>query len=489
MSRCQTRSVLTLLAALLVAPVTLADDPPEVRWEPYETMGVDGKPLVGELGRITVPENRAAGTDATIEIAFVRFATENPDPGPPIVFLAGGPGGSGITGCVGPATGRRARLLDHCDVIGVDQRGTGLSVPNLFEGPDTSYVLPFDEPLSKRAVIEADRDAIEECVAYWRGEGVDLEAYNTEESADDIDDVRRALGLETIQPFGSSYGSHLGLAYLRRHGEHVARAVLSKVEGPDHTWKLPSQIQAQVDRVHDLVTAHPRAGEALPDLRSTLRDLIAQLDEEPVTVRVTDESGDTHDVVCGGYDLQRVVGSFLADRVRVENLPMFLVTTAQGDHQFFGELAYQNRFAPSVSAMTLMMDCSSGGTSDRMRRIAREARRAENLLGDSFDGYYSAICRACGDPDLGDAFRGPIDCDAPVLFVSGTLDARTPPSNVEELIDGFPNAVHVVVDGVGHPARELLLPEYCALLLDFVSGGDVESTELSLPPMRFAGFD
>lgn len=489
MSRPWKKSVHTLLAALCAAPLAVADDPPQVRWEPYETMGVDGRPLVGRLGRITVPEHRAAGTDATIEIAFVHFETDAPDPGPPIVFLAGGPGGSGIEGCVGPATGRRARLLDHCDVIGVDQRGTGLSVPNLFEGPDTSYVLPFDEPLSKRAVIEADRAAITECVSYWREQGVDLEAYNTEESADDIDDVRRALGFDEVIPFGASYGSHLGLAYLRRHGEHVARAVLTKVEGPDATWKLPSQIQAQVDRIHDLAAADPAVSAALPDLRGTLRDLIERLDDEPVTVPVRGADGATHDVVCGGYDLQRVVGSFLADRVRLENLPMFLLTTANGDHQFFGELAYENRLAPSVSAMTIMMDCSSGGTGARMRRIAREARDDDNLLSDAFDGYYSAICRACGDPDLGDDFRGPIACDAPVLFVSGTLDARTPPGNVEELIDGFPNAVHVVVDGVGHAPRELLLPDYCELLLDFVAGGDVQGVELALPPLRFAGFE
>ncbi len=492
MSRSRSRSVLTFLIALAITPLLSAHDdapPPEITWEPHEVMGADGVLLKGQLGRIRVPENRRSNSDATIEIAFVRFRTTNPDPAPPVFFLAGGPGGSGIVHCVPPATGRRARLLDFCDMIGVDQRGTGLSVPNLSDGPDTSYTLPLDEPLTKRAVLDAERAAIKKVVAHWKGEGVDLPAYNTAESADDIDDVRRALGLDEIILFGSSYGSHLGLACLRQHDEHIARAVLSKVEGPDATWKLPGQIQAQLELVHERVAADPKVSAVMPDFLGTLRDLLERLDAEPVTATVTQEDGSTVEIVCGAYDMQRAVSGFLANRSMVEQLPVFVYLTAQGDASVLGELSLGSREGGWWSAMTLMMDCSSGATKERRRRIAREARDADNLLSDAFDGYYPAFCSACGDPDLGDDFRGPIKTDTPVMFISGTLDARTPPSNVEEIIGGFSAAKHIIVENVGHPGRELLLREYCEMLLAFVRGEQIEATTMALPPLEFAGFD
>src|SRR5262249_18511035 len=52
--------------------------------------------LQGELRRIRVPENRASGSSRQIELAFVRLPTVSRRPGPPIVWLSGGPGVSGI---------------------------------------------------------------------------------------------------------------------------------------------------------------------------------------------------------------------------------------------------------------------------------------------------------------------------------------------------------------------------------------------------------
>jgi pimeloyl-ACP methyl ester carboxylesterase len=52
--------------------------------------------------------------------------------------------------------------------------------------------------------------------------------------------------------------------------------------------------------------------------------------------------------------------------------------------------------------------------------------------------------------DLGEAFRGPLTVDVPALLISGSLDGRTPASNAEELLPGFPNGRHLVVRNGGH---------------------------------------
>lgn len=458
--------------------------PAEIRWEPYTTTGVDDRPLTGELGRLSVPENHSRPNGATIELAFVRFKTANPNPLPTLIYLVGGPGPSGIENCVGPATGRMLRLLDFCDVIGLDQRGTGLCVPNLDEGPDFAYELPLDRAITREEFIAAYSDAVKRCAAHWKEQGVDLAAYNSVESADDIDDLRRALGLDKVMTWGQSYGTHLTLAYLRRHAEHVARSVLIRVEGPDHTLKLPSATQGGLAQLHELVAADDAMNKELPDVLGTVRALLKQLADKPVAVEFELE-GVTTSVTVGTFDLQYFLANSLGLAFELRDLPATLVRMQQGDWSALAETAYELRSGEVGSAMALMMDCSSGASPARLQRIAKERADAANLLGDAVNVPYPRACAACGTPDLGEAFRAPLKCDTPVLFVSGDLDARTPPHNVDEIRAGFSNHAHVIALNAGHEPIEMLSPEYRALLSDFLHGKPVESRSIALPAPRF----
>ena len=50
--------------------------------------------------------------------------------------------------------------------------------------------------------------------------------------ADDINDLRAALGYQQVTLTGGSYGTTLALEFIRRHGEHVRAAVLSGATPP-----------------------------------------------------------------------------------------------------------------------------------------------------------------------------------------------------------------------------------------------------------------
>jgi pimeloyl-ACP methyl ester carboxylesterase len=98
------------------------------------------------------------------------------------------------------------------------------------------------------------------CVAlrdHWLEHGVDIGAYAIEESADDIEFLRRALGAKRLRLIGASYGSHLGLSVIRRHEAIVERAVLALVEGPDHTHKLPSRVRAALALYAEMAREDP----------------------------------------------------------------------------------------------------------------------------------------------------------------------------------------------------------------------------------------
>lgn len=120
-------------------------------------------------------------------------------------------------------------------------------------------------------------------------QGVDILAYNTIESANDVDDLRKALGAEKLNLVGFSYGTHLRLACIRYHGKNLNRVVLIGTEGPDHTDKLPSTSDDSIRRLSALVAKDPELGPKMPDLTGTLKRTLNRLEKEPVTVTIMDQ--------------------------------------------------------------------------------------------------------------------------------------------------------------------------------------------------------
>jgi len=475
--------IVVLLASSFGSPGVEAESPPSIRWEPYSATGSDRQPIEGELGRITVPENRGLTDGAKIEIAFVRFRTKDPKPGPSIVYFAGGPGASGVEYCVRPATGRMLRLLDHHDVIGIDQRGTGLSRPNLEEGGPFTWELPLDRPVTRDEVITAWTKAVERSAAYWKERGVDLASYHTEASADDADDVRRALGIEKVITWGESYGTHLSIAYLRRHGAHVDRSAMFRVEGPDQTWKYPSTTQRHLERLGALVAADPGFAEELPDLVGTVKSLLAKLVKEPAILATS--ASDASPITVGPLDFQIWLAGRLGLAFEFRDVPAAILRMSSGDWSDLREVAFECRRGEIGSAMAFAMDCASGGSATRLARIELEQKDPLNLLSDAVNGPYPGACSGCGKSRLSDEFHRPFRCEVPVLFVSGDLDARTPPENVEEIRAWFPNHAHVIAQNAGHESIEMLSAEFRALLLAFLRGEKVESQVVELPEPRF----
>ena len=215
--------------------------------EPYRFEPRDGEAVDAELGKIRVPENRRDPKSREIELAFVRFPATTPNPGAPIVYLAGGPGGSGVA----TAQGRRFPLFMALrqlgDVIALDQRGTGLSNSIPFCGAPEPW--PLEKPSSREQTVSWLESTARHCAEFWRSEGVDIDGYNTEQSADDLEDLRRELGADKLRLWSISYGTHLAFSAVRRHGDRIERVVLASAEGPDHTVKLPSRTEAFLGKI------------------------------------------------------------------------------------------------------------------------------------------------------------------------------------------------------------------------------------------------
>ena len=126
-------------------------------------------------------------------------------------------------------------LLERFDIVGWDPRGTGESEPAIdciddydpfFIGVDST---PENEAEAE-AFVQVAQDFAAECVS--NNEDV-IEFVGTNNSARDMDAIRRALGEETISYFGFSYGSELGATWATLFPDTVRAAVLDGASDPN----------------------------------------------------------------------------------------------------------------------------------------------------------------------------------------------------------------------------------------------------------------
>jgi pimeloyl-ACP methyl ester carboxylesterase len=445
-----TKAILVILLCILmmagaVAPAKTKQ--PGLKMEPFVFEG-GGQKIDAEMGWLEAPQNRAKPDGPKAELPVVRFRSTAKAPGSPIVFMNGGPGNSGINAARGPAFSLLMRLREIGDVIVFDQRGTGASKPSL--ECKRTFDLPLDRAGDPEEMLVLLRQRLRDCAAEVKGRGIDLSGYNTNESADDIDDLRRAIGAEKISLWGISYGTNLGLAVIRRHGSNIFRAVFTGVEGPDDAEvRLPNTVQEHLVKVAAAFKADPEVNKAIPDPLGLIKSLLEHLTKQTVTVEVADrQTSQKVRVTVGPWDLAYFVSNSLNNQVSIQNLPPLLYAMSHGD---FTPLAQQALGYRKLSVGTMMpweVICSSGASERRLREVKEQRKRT--LLGDAGNFPFPGICEGLGNPDLGPRFRSPIWSEVPVLFISGSMDGNTPAEDAEALLKGFPNGQHLIVEGAAH---------------------------------------
>jgi pimeloyl-ACP methyl ester carboxylesterase len=173
-----------------------------------------------QCGVYKVFENRQTRTGRTLPLKIVLIPARHPHPEQgPIFYMAGGPGEA--------ATELAALVIewgdaDDHDVILVDERGTGeghrLDCPPRGSDDNLEGYLngPFDPAAARVCHKELQKK-------------YDLSQYTTPNFADDIDEIRAAMGYDRINLNAGSFGTYAAQIYMRRHGEHVRSAYLDSM--------------------------------------------------------------------------------------------------------------------------------------------------------------------------------------------------------------------------------------------------------------------
>ncbi|MFN7128208.1 MAG: alpha/beta hydrolase [Brevundimonas sp.] len=445
---------------------------------PFRFVAGDGQETDAERGFFEVPEDRRIPGSRRIRLGYVRFASTSANPGPPIVYLAGGPGGSGVRTAMGNRFPIFMALRAVADVIAFDQRGTGLSA-HIPERPASTAPWPA---LTHREMTDWYRDEMQKAWVDWTRAGVAMTGYNTEQNADDINDLRLHLGVDKVNLWGISYGTHLALSVLKRHPDVIGRVALASLEGQDQTVKRPAHIDAFLDRVDRLIGEDPIARAAVPSLPALMRRVHARLEADPATVTLTGETGPA-DLKIGGFGVQSMASAMVANPPTLSMLPGIYLALDAGKTDVLSPLFPPPDRYFSISGMPEATDLASGISPGRLALIEKEAKTA--VLGDAFNLPMPHLRGSIPGVDLGEDFRSAIRIETPALLVAGSLDGRTPLEEQAEVIDQFQRKTQVVVENAGHNVFESH-PEVQTLLVKFFGGEPVSDTLLSLPPPKFA---
>jgi pimeloyl-ACP methyl ester carboxylesterase len=192
-------------------------------------------------------------------------------------------GGPGCSATMGPNYGFSFFVLPEIaqtrDLVFVDQRGVGLS--QVINCPGFQQLR-----LGKRYA---------DARACHRRLGNRADLYSTTDVADDLEDVRAALGYEEVDLFGGSYAGVDMLTYAIRHPDAVRSMVLSApapAVGGDLFFSesaeaIPGVVAGVCGRSPACAAAHPEPEEELATMARSLR-------HHPVTGWGVDTVGERH---------------------------------------------------------------------------------------------------------------------------------------------------------------------------------------------------
>jgi pimeloyl-ACP methyl ester carboxylesterase len=183
-------------------------------------------------------------------------------------------------------------LLDRFDIVGWDPRGTGESTPAIdcIDDYDPYFTAVDLTPADEAARTEVVGIAANFAEACETQNAAIIDHVGTNDSARDMDAIRRALGEDTISFFGFSYGSELGATWATMFPDTVRAAVLDGAADPNAD-ALESSLQQSAGFEQSIETFLERCSTDDEcefhndgDAMTAFVDLLAQLDATPLTV-------------------------------------------------------------------------------------------------------------------------------------------------------------------------------------------------------------
>ncbi len=416
-------------------------------------------------GFITVPENRANPDSRLIQLHYVKIASTAEDEADirpdPVLYLTGGPGVPVETYA---DRLREHHVLEQRDLYILEQRGIGNSGDFCPHYGSVRRDLAWGDTPLDDARNNAER--MRECFRSAAAAGVDLTGYSTFENAHDVRDLRQALGFESWNVWGISYGSHLGQMVLNVDPEGTRAMVLDAIVPNDLTdlQRIASWANLVLENVFTTCEDDPVCNGLRPRFEAALDELKAN----PIVVETDNlEVYPEGRVRVGGEILLFAPFMMMYEQDEHPAIPSVMRAVIEavetGDHTMF-ELFASGDDAGGISVaqgMSSAIRCNDGYFAAQAEIIDDDLAANPLFQGLGFSGEGAAMtAQVCVDEGLTPRRGSPeysfVTSDIPTLVINGNWDPVTPPGLAEYIAPGFSNGRLIIVPFAGHgPTRSM----------------------------------
>ena len=427
-----------------------APAPPEQLGLKIADCTIGSENFAARCGTFTVHEDRAAASGRTIALPIVVLPSKHPERRA-IFWNPGGPGASATELAPFIAADLFAKeltqLRERYDIVLVDNRGIGGARPQQCATSPPEHPEYYFLQIWPDALLKACRDRLA-AVA-------NLSLYTSNLAADDLDDIRAALGYRKIVLDGASYGTLFYLAYMRQHPTHVESAILDGV-APPGLLIVPLQdaagAQLAMEQLFAACAQDADCAVHFPHFAAHFSELLRRFDGGPISLGMPNPA--TH----------RPQTVLLSKEVFADRLRQTLYASAAAAYvPYILERAYLEDYGP----LGQMIDATTRGLAGLVDVGANLSitcaedipfiteEETQRSSAGSFEGdlRVRAQQRACGIWNVKPVaanFNEPVRSKLPMLMVSGSDDPTTPPKYAALALAYLPNAKRVIVQGAAH---------------------------------------
>ena len=400
-----------------------------------------------------MPENRSSVNGKTIQFPVYIFKSRNPNPKKdPVIYTVGGPGSTTMPSA---QYMNYYKYLDERDFILIEQRGNFYAQPHL-DCPEWSQAI-YKSNLPDFDMSTYDRlfaEAAQSCKDRFIKKGVDLNGYNTNEIAADINDLVTALDIKEYNLLTISYSTKIAQVLLRDYPERIRSVVMDS--------PLPLEVNYDEEAVENLIQSVEKllsdcatdtnCNKAFPDIKQRFFDYLQEKTNNPLVVTIENPtSGQLETCYLKGEDLITVFT--YASTGDIVNIPFEINKLLHNDLTSVKEQLSSLFREPGNGAglgMRLSVWCAEEHPFNSQEKIVSETKKYPQVEGLSPAVFEKEICDIWGVKKVSEIENQPIKSNVPILLISGEYDNETPVKWAESMKINLANSYHLIFKSWKH---------------------------------------
>jgi len=405
------------------------------------------------FGYLEVLENRDRPDGNRIKLPVYIFKSRSANPKPdPVVYTVGGPG---YTSMRASQYMNYYRYLDDRDLILFEQRGTQYAKPSL-DCPEWSKAvyesnLPGVKPYERDSLLENGAISCRERLV---ANGIDLNSYNTNAIAADINELMNVFEIEEYNILSLSYSTKIAQVLMRDYPDKIRSVVMDSPMSLESSYDEESAGNV-MEALQLLLTdceKDENCNAAYSNIKQHFFEYLRDKTKNPLVVEVENpKSGKMETFHLKGEDLITVFTASSTDGV--PNIPSEISKLLNNDLSSVKEqLSYlfEGPGAGIGTGMRLSVWCAEESSFNDWGKVQAETHKYPEIDGLSPAVYDRTICKIWGVSKVPDIEDEAVKSDIPVLLISGEYDELTPPRWAKAMQKNLENSFHLIFKGWKH---------------------------------------